>query len=321
MRRTCWRGWRPRRPSARPPRARSRARAARSTIGGGSLAAHDLRRASRVRAGLPRLRAGRRERPQPAQARRAGGGRGRGSCGRVGRRARARTRVESAKLEREQLAGRTQAAQVQRTTLDERCEQARESRSPARPSRSRAPGSCPSHRGARGPDRADRRRGEGGRAGPRGARPARGRAPRRWSRRPRSCAAEEATAEAQRAGATARGREIEDKQGPLAELFAEAQRPCSRPRRRARGWTLTGRRDELDALEARQAALRARGPGAPRAGRAAADAPGGAGAGGRARGRAGGAAEGRARPRARWRPRWRSTCAPTSSWRSSRRRR
>lgn len=167
----------------------------------------------------------------------------------------ARARVESARLEREQLAGRTQAAQVQRKTLDERCGEARESRRRLSESLEGA-GFLPlaiaepeglieriaaeAKAAAQAREERDRLEDE------------------RWQveQEATRLAAEEATAEAQRAGATARGREIEDKQGPLAELFAEA-RGVLEAEASARAWTLTGRRDELEALEAHQAALRA----------------------------------------------------------------
>jgi exonuclease SbcC len=168
---------------------------------------------------------------------------------------RARARLESAKLEREQVLGRTQAAQVERRTLDERSEQARESRrrlsdalegagfpplAIAEPEGLIERIAAEAKEAARAREERDRLEEER----------------RQVEQEATKLAAEEATAEAQRAAAEARAREIEDKQSPLAELFAEA-RDVLEAEARARGWTLTGRRDELDALEARQAALRA----------------------------------------------------------------
>jgi exonuclease SbcC len=167
----------------------------------------------------------------------------------------ARGRLESARLEREQLAGRAQAAQVERRTLDERGEQARESRrrlgasleeagfpplAIAEPEALTERIAAEAQEVARAREERDRLEAER----------------RQVEQEVTKLAAEEATAEAQLAAADARAREIEGKQGPLAELFEEARAVLEAEARR-RGWTLTGRRDELDALESRQAALRA----------------------------------------------------------------
>jgi exonuclease SbcC len=167
----------------------------------------------------------------------------------------ARRLLESARLEREHLAGRTQAAQVERRALEERCGESRESRRRLAESLEGAgflplaiaePGGLIERIAAEAKAVA-------------GARQERDRLEeerRQVEQEATKVAAEEAAAEAQRAVAESRGREIEDKRGPLAELFAEA-RSALEGEAAARGWTLTGRRDELEALEAHQAALRA----------------------------------------------------------------
>jgi exonuclease SbcC len=167
----------------------------------------------------------------------------------------ARTALESARLAREQLAGRVRAGEVERRALEERCEQARESRrrlaaslegagflplAIAEPEALIARIATEAQAVARAREERDRLEEER----------------RQVEQDATRLAADEATAEAQRTAAMERARDIADKQRPLAELFEEARSVLVREAA-ARGWTLTGRRDEQEALEARQAALRA----------------------------------------------------------------
>ncbi len=167
----------------------------------------------------------------------------------------ARGRLESAKLEREQLAGRVQAALVERRALDERCEQARETR--RRLSGSLEEAGFPPLAVAEPEGLIERIASEAKEAAR--AREERDRLEderRQVEQEATKLAAEEATAEAQRVLALSRAVEIEGKRGPLAGLFEEAKGVLE-AEATVRGWALAGHRDELDALEQRQAALRA----------------------------------------------------------------
>lgn len=167
----------------------------------------------------------------------------------------ARKRLESEKLAREQLAGRIEAAAVERRALDERCEQARESRrrlgaslegagflplAIAEPEALIARIDAEARAAAKAREERDRLEGER----------------RQVEQDATRLAADEATAEAQRAAAQERARDIAAKRGPLAELFEEAQGVLARDAA-ARGWPLDGARDEQDALESVQRRQRA----------------------------------------------------------------
>jgi exonuclease SbcC len=166
-----------------------------------------------------------------------------------------RKSVESARLEREQLTGRAGAAEVERRALDERCEQSRGARRRLAGSLEGA-GFMPldvaepesllvridAEARAAVQAREERERLEEERL--------------QVEQEATRLAAEEATAEAQRGSALERAREIEQKQAPLAELFGEA-RAVLDDEARARGWSLVGARDSMEALERRQAVLRA----------------------------------------------------------------
>ena len=168
---------------------------------------------------------------------------------------------------------------------------------------------------------AHRRRGARRHAGARGTRSARGRAPAVEQDATR-LAAEVAAAETQRRQRSRAGpADIERTAGPLASSSSTRCAARWAWRRAARGTGSTDGRDEQYALESAPAAVRAR----AREARAASSVCGrGGGAGARRR------ARGRARPRrrqaleldeSRWRRPWPSTCGPTSSWPSCRKRR